>query len=625
MSSDRPQVRLLLVTAIDAAIIVAAAAALVIALGGRTRFTLGGTLVVLRTATNLVIAAGVLGALRLVLGRRLRPLPAVAIPDGAAIERERIRFASPPAATREVLLLGAATVLGSIVWIVPHLLHPRRVPDAGDPVFSAWRVARLAHQLVHDPRHLFDGNIFYPLPLTLTMSDSTFLQGLLGSPFVLAGVDPLIVANAITMAAFPLCGLAFFYAGWRLTGDPYAAVVGGLLGAWHPFHSEHYSHLELQWIMFAPLAIVSALRMLADPRPRTGLLFGAAVALQWLSSMYLGIMLVSFLVPFTLMVAVGWRIGPSRRQLVALGCAGAIALPAFAGLAWPYLQARAIRGERSLDEIRPFSATPQNYGDAHGRLVGYVSPARHGHKVERELFPGTSTLALAGIGMVPPLTAGTIGTIAAGALTFDWSLGLNGLTYDDLYKRLSVVRGMRVPARFSAILGAALALLGAVGAARLLRIARPASARAALCSALALLVLFDLRMSPGLVEYAEGLPPVYSSVSPSMVLVELPANRPIDYMYFSTWHWARMLGGYSGFIKYSDALMRGYEAWPTAASIDLFRSAGATHLTYNCAFESTRPRCASTLEHLDANPALELIASGRWLGQETRLYRIKRS
>src|SRR5262249_29164021 len=83
--------------------------------------------------------------------------------------------------------------------------------------------------------------------------------------------------------------------------------------------------------------------------------------------------------------------------------------------------------------------------------------------------------------------------------------------------------------------------------------------------------------------------------------------------------------GYSGFIKYSDALMRGYEAWPTAASIDLFRSAGATHLTYNCAFESTRPRCASTLEHLDANPALELIASGRWLGQETRLYRIKRS
>ena len=33
------------------------------------------------------------------------------------------------------------------------------------------------------------------------------------------------------MVAFLLCGLAFFYAAWRITDDPYAAIVGGLLGA----------------------------------------------------------------------------------------------------------------------------------------------------------------------------------------------------------------------------------------------------------------------------------------------------------------------------------------------------------------------------------------------------------
>ena len=144
------------------------------------------------------------------------------------------------------------------------------VPDPGDPLFSAWRIARLAHQLATDPRHLFDGNLFYPLPLTLTYSDATFLAGLLGAPFVLAGADPLLVANALTLVAFPACGLAFFYAAWRLTGDPRAALVAALIGAWYPFHAEHYSHLELQWVMFVPLAIVAGLRMLAAPRWTTG-------------------------------------------------------------------------------------------------------------------------------------------------------------------------------------------------------------------------------------------------------------------------------------------------------------------------------------------------------------------
>ena len=94
------------------------------------------------------------------------------------------------------------------------------IPDPGDPLFSAWRIARLAHQLTTDPAHLFDGNIYHPLPLTLTYSDATLLQGLLGAPFILAGADPLVVSNALMLLAFPGCGLAFFYAAWRLTGEP---------------------------------------------------------------------------------------------------------------------------------------------------------------------------------------------------------------------------------------------------------------------------------------------------------------------------------------------------------------------------------------------------------------------
>ena len=622
MPASHPRIRAGWLTLVDILLVVTAAAAVVVVFGAQGRFTVAATRITIRSPLNLCLAAGTLVLLRAWLGGRTRLLPAIPLPDRALFERERARLAGPAPWSRRVSLCAAAAVAGSLVWIVPHLLHPRWVPDAGDPLFSAWRIARIAHQLTHDPRHLFDGNIFYPLPYTLTLSDATFLQALLGAPFVLAGADPLVVANGLTMIAFPLCGLAFFYAGWRLTGDPFAGLVAALLGAWYPFHAEHYSHLELQWVMFAPLAVVTGMRLLADPRPATGIQFGATVALQWLASMYLGVMLITFLAPFLLIVALGWRVGPSRRTIAALATAVVIALPAFALLGIPFMLAKGIRGERQRQEVQDGSATPIDYGHANSREVGYRWQGGRGHKVERELFPGTSTLLLAAVGAVPPLTAGTTAALVAGSFAFDWSLGLNGLTYEHLYNFASIYRGMRMTARFSVIVGVALVLLGGVGAARLFR-RLTAPARPFACAALALLVLFDLHIDPGIGPIPKGIPPIYSRVTPDMVLVELPVDPQITYMYFSTFHWAQLLGGYSGFPKYSDNLMEGWKQWPAPESIAYFRRAGATHLTYNCGLEAGGARCGNTLQLLDDNSSLELIASGLWSGKETRLYRFK--
>lgn len=619
----RPQARALWLTLLDIGLIVSASAAAVVTLGGRTRFELAGTRVSLRAATNLLLIAGALAVVRLWLGRRDRLLPLLPRPGREAMAAERIRFAAPAGATRAVWLYAAATLLGSLIWIAPHLRHPRMVPDAGDPVFSAWRIARLARQLTTDPRHLFDGNIFHPLPLTLTYSDATVLEGAIAAPFLLAGIDPLLVANALTLLAFPACGLAFFYAAWRLTGEPDAALIAGLVGAWYPFHAEHYSHLELQWVMFAPLAMVAGLRMLADPRAATGARFGAAIAAQWFASMYLGVMLVSVLAPFLAVMALAWRVAPSRQILLAGATAAAIVVPAFAGLGLPFLLSRATRGERGISEVSDFSASPGDYGHAHIRLVTYQSRGGRGHVTERELFPGTSTLTLAAAGLVPPFTGVTIATIIAGAIAFDWSLGLKGLTYDDLFKRSSVYRGMRVPARFSVMVGAALALLAGYGTRRILRLVRAPAGRAALCATMALLVLFDLRLDPRLDTYWATIPSIYSQVTPDMVLAELPVDHQVDYMYFSTRHWARLLGGYSGYPGYADALIDGWNAFPSPAATGLFRRAGATHLTYNCALETNPGRCAATLDILSRDPALERIASERWEKAEVQLYRIK--
>ena len=34
--------------------------------------------------------------------------------------------------------------------------------DTGDPILNEWALAWVAHQIVTDPLHLFDANIFYP-------------------------------------------------------------------------------------------------------------------------------------------------------------------------------------------------------------------------------------------------------------------------------------------------------------------------------------------------------------------------------------------------------------------------------------------------------------------------------
>ena len=87
---------------------------MVILLGGRTRFDVGGLRVTLRAATNLLVFAAAFGALRLWLGRGSRSSPPSRVPWTAPLETERARLAAPAPATRAVWLYGAAALLGSL-------------------------------------------------------------------------------------------------------------------------------------------------------------------------------------------------------------------------------------------------------------------------------------------------------------------------------------------------------------------------------------------------------------------------------------------------------------------------------------------------------------------------------
>ena len=195
-------------------------------------------------------------------------------------------------------------IIVSLLWFTPHLTHIRRVPDAGDPLFSAWRIARVAHQLTHDPLHLFDGNIFYPEPYTLTYSDATFLEGVVATPFIVAGLDPLVVSNAIF-----LVGLSALRAGvllYRVAPDGGSARGVSSPASWARCirsisSTTATSSCSSSASFRSPM--VALLRLLAAPQWRRGLVLGALLALQWLACMYFGVMLPVFLLPVALLAS----------------------------------------------------------------------------------------------------------------------------------------------------------------------------------------------------------------------------------------------------------------------------------------------------------------------------------
>jgi len=208
---------------------------------------------------------------------------------------------------------------------------------------------------------------------------------------------------------------------------------------------------------------------------------------------------------------------------------------------------------------------------------------------------------------------------------------MKGVVYPTLYRTLPPIRGMRVPARFSIILGISLAVLAAFGVRRLLS-RWPGGWRRKLAFAGILgLMAFDLRPSLMLYPMWVDVPKIYEDLAgrPDVVLAEFPfeQNQPfvtneLPFMYFSLWHWREMVNGYSGFTLDShEALIKLAKDFPDAASIAALRTHGVTHVTVNCYFIKD---CKAFMAALDARPEFKLIRSGDWQGQLTRLYEFGR-
>jgi len=520
--------------------------------------------------------------------------------------------------------LGIAAALAALLH--EQLRHLDSVPDLGDPLFSIWRVAWVAHQIVADPWHLFDANIFYPEHLTLTLSDPVLLPAMSVSPLLALGVHPTVVYNLLLMSGFWLSGVATYLLVERLTGSARGAFIAGLSYACAGFRFDHYSHLELQMTQWLPLALL-ALHLFVTTK-RWPYAFGLALAgvAQLYSSMYYAV----FLVVYAAAIAVGLLLS-QRTSLRSLLRPSAIAAVLAALLAVPLVRAfnaaEPMKGARGLYEVEFYSASPSDFLRAN-RYSALWADRLPPPKPERTLFPGLAPAAIAAVALAPPLGTLRLVYLAALVVSVDGTLGLHGVAYPYYYALLSPFRGLRSPARFGAFVALSLSILAAFGVRRILGRTTSRRYQHAVFAGLVALVTIDAWPALSLTPVWNEPPPVYDALRhvPNAVLVEAPlpqgeiGNAP--FMYFSVWHRARLVNGYSGFIpkSYKDfsAAMLGF---PDAGSIQALRRRGATHVSVNCAVGDW-DRCEAAAQAAHGNPALRLITETIWMQHTVGLYEV---
>jgi hypothetical protein len=276
-----------------------------------------------------------------------------------------------------------------------------------------------------------------------------------------------------------------------------------------------------------------------------------------------------------------------------------------------------------------FSATASDYLRAHRRSAAYGPHLLPGRKIERALFPGVMPIVLAAASLAPPIGVTRLAYSAGLLVAFDGSLGFNGLLYPYLYDLFQPIRGLRVPARFSVIAGLSLAILAGFGMRRFLRRLSARGSQVAFAAAVLALV-FDLKPDLELRPVWRAPPPVYVSLGPpeKIVLAEFPIpgdpfgfGSNTSYMYFSLWHGANMVNGYSGFMPPSYAeLAHAVPGFPTDAGLTLLKERGVTHVTVNCALY--RGECPQVLQALDGRPELRRVSEGRWEGRPAVVYKL---
>ncbi len=479
------------------------------------------------------------------------------------------------------------------------ILHPtsNAITD-GDPAIDAWVLQWMSHALVTDPLHWYAGNTFYPYPHPIVLADPMVPLAVLNVPIRWFTSNPWVGYNVMILAAYYLSCLSGAALARLITGSEVAAVWGGIFWGFLFYRVHHIGHLQILSYQWIPAAVVTLLRFWQRPSVKSALLFVLAFVAQALVSWYLAVMT-------TVVVVVVMALRPlaetCRRPLwkyyLLIAATIALVLAPFAMVYRTGFTDSTLKDRGALVDIAGDAVKPADFLTPPMATLAGGHIANNSYDIWREntLYIGFIPLGLAAIGLWTrgrwALTGGVL-VIAGYVLALGFvspSLGIR-LPLHYAARWLPLVAGLRATQRFSIVLFMGILLLSSLGIARLAAW-RPRwqAAVTTLACGLFLVEVFPVSLPISASHpYQESAPDrfiaQYQKTRPAtLVVLHLPiyylqeayATDEATYMVDSTWHWAKILNGFSGgeplgFME----RMRVLGTLPDPAAVALLRQIG---------------------------------------------------
>ncbi|HEX9186557.1 MAG TPA: hypothetical protein VGB87_05785, partial [Vicinamibacteria bacterium] len=353
----------------------------------------------------------------------------------------------------------AVLALGMSWPLVRDLVHtgPLHRPDGR---LNAWILAWAGHAFWTDPSRLFQAPGFHPLPDALAFSENMVLPAALAAPIGAWG-GPVLAYNAVFLLSLVLSGVAAYLLVRRVSGDRLAAFVGGAFFAVGPHRWTRLAHVQTQVTVFLPLALLALDRFWEKRSWRRALLVGLMVALQGLSSVYLGAITATAV---AVAVAVAVLGGLRPRELLRLAAGFLLAAAILWPAARPYFRVRDFQGQEfTIEDVSGSATTLASYASPGTRLWGPLAQRQLGMEAVTEaLFPGLAALLLgvAGLAVAPRRYRAV--ALAASAVAILFSLGPETAVYRWIYEHVVLVRTVRVLSRFALVPVLALSVLASL-------------------------------------------------------------------------------------------------------------------------------------------------------------------
>jgi hypothetical protein len=477
----------------------------------------------------------------------------------------------PGAVTRAEIawsLAGHVVLVAIMSWPLVRDLAGSGVMDRPDGRLNAWILAWDVHALTHAPTRLFQAPIFHPLPDTLAFSENLLVPAILAAPAILLG-GPVLGYNVVLLLSLVVSGLGTQLLVRRASGDRLAAFVGGAIFAVGSHRWIRLAHLHVQVTLFLPFALLALDAFWQKRTLRRALAVGALLALQALSSIYLGAITALLLATATAVAIVG---GLRGRDLLRLAAGFALAALVLAPAMRPYLRMRAFEGvEWTMADVAAYATTLESYAASGTRLYGSLTQ-RHldPQRVQDTLFPGLVPLLLGIAGLAAAPRRYRAVALVASAAAIVLSLGPETAVYRVLHENVVLVRGVRALSRFSLIPVLALSVLSGLALAHRWRLAVLA------------LPLMLLESSNVPIAYAPVSPPPASARwlrGKDGAVLHLPAGEgDTQAMLDAVAHWRPLVNGDSGFVPRPYARLRELLDGPREEAWRLLRAIGTKHV-----------------------------------------------